>query len=196
MPNVQPFIGSYFVTITLPPFFYKFQSTTQFELTAGYLEDILDQNADHYEFLPELTDQGNVHYHGWATFKDTVHRIKFMDRVKRSKKLGFLKINDQRIIDVERVAKYMTKSYTDTVKIIKSPKRLFMTDCATRFNMSKAQDQGATHSKKHVPEPQIQYNKIKQLQDALDVNNITDNVKHVCKQCHTAIESCECPCIC
>lgn len=115
-----PILGAYFVTITLSPKLYKYSSTTQYELTIGELRQLFETSAARWAIVPELTDKGNIHYHGWIVLETKYAYILFLNKLKRKKSLGFCKINDERIKDIDRVFRYMFKEFRLTRTVIKS----------------------------------------------------------------------------
>lgn len=121
MPSIEPLEGSMFVTVTVSPKLYKYSSTTQFEMTCHELECLLKSQSSAFQCVPELTWNGNVHYHAWVKFDNKDRIITFVNKVKRlHHKFGFTKINNDVIIERERVANYMLKEYKITNKAIKS----------------------------------------------------------------------------
>lgn len=182
-PKILPMKGSYFITVTLKPKLYKYPSTTQFEMTACQLEVYANQYATNFDILPELTNEGNIHYHGWLLFPDNLHKFKFQDKVKKDKNLGFIKINTEPIIDCQRVAEYMTKSFDITSKIVRSPKALHIKDCLTRlYEQIKPIN---TQTRVFDETTQKIYKKV----------SPEDAKQYICNKCHTNILDCCCaPC--
>jgi hypothetical protein len=126
IPLAKPKNGSYFVTITLDPKLYKYTSLTQFEMTACEVHNIIDHASLDYGCVAELTDDANVHYHAWIDFRSYSHRIQFINRIKKCRILGFIKINKEPIENVVRVYDYMIKQYKITKQYINSCKDIIM----------------------------------------------------------------------
>lgn len=80
-----------FVTITIKPKLYKYQSTTQYELTFPEIRTILHNTSDVIGNV-ELTNDGNIHYHAIVLFQSKLQRITFLNTAKRNRSLGFVKI--------------------------------------------------------------------------------------------------------
>lgn len=127
MPFIDPIVGSHFVTITLSPKVYKYSSTTQFEFTVHELECALRSSSELFQCVPELTNDGNVHYHAWVKFNDKYQLVSFINKIKRMRgRFGFVKVNRETIENVSRVKEYMLKEYKITDKTIKSVRPLIM----------------------------------------------------------------------
>lgn len=121
-----PPTNSWFVTITLPPKLYKYSSVTQYELTYGEIQHIMYSCCADFECIPEHTQQGNLHYHGWFTVAEVTSKILLMNKLKRSRQLGFIKLTTEPIITDESIRKthtYMIKEYKDTKKILRGVPR-------------------------------------------------------------------------
>ncbi len=120
MQKAEPVRGSQFITITLPPKAYKFKAKEQFERTKPGIMDTFLTHTNDYCLIAELTEQGNVHYHGWFTERYDRSTLFLLDHLKQ-RHLGFVQINKARINDVERTYKYMCKDIDITKKLIKHP---------------------------------------------------------------------------
>lgn len=117
IPNVDPMKGSYFITITLPPTMYKLPAKIQYEFMLNHIRKTF-RRYGHFQLLPELTEEGNVHFHGWVDMT-AIQRYKLIDHLKRMKHYGYSKINKDPIVDTNRVKEYMLKSYHITHQIIR-----------------------------------------------------------------------------
>lgn len=117
----------YFFTVTLKPKLYKYVSYQQFIQTMPELVHIFHSlNLGTKNTLPrwfviaELTKEANVHYHGIVHADDKDILYTFINKVKRNRKLGFVKVNDpvktQEMFD--RVLNYLLKEYDRTRKQI------------------------------------------------------------------------------
>lgn len=124
MENPRPPIpGSFFYTITLKPKLYKYSSVTQYELTYGILLHHLIQTVQDFEFVPEHTQQGNIHYHGWVYDSNPLQKINLLNKLKRERSFGFIKLTPDIIINedqIQRTHKYMCKDFEDTKKLLKN----------------------------------------------------------------------------
>lgn len=110
-----------FYTITLKPRLYKFQALTQYELTINDLRKLLMGSCTKSCYSVELTDAGNVHYHGIALFRDRIRRLCFIDQVKRAKSFGFVKLTNNAIETKDQLTRsicYISKDLATTTKII------------------------------------------------------------------------------
>lgn len=115
----RPTPGSMFLTITLQPKLYKYSSVTQFELTHGLIEHIFEQTVDDFEMIPEHTGQGNIHYHAWFKFSRDPQKILAMNKLRRTRSLGFIKLTPDRILTdegIKKVHNYMNKDFDTTRK--------------------------------------------------------------------------------
>lgn len=117
----EPSLGSYFFTVTLSPKLYKYSITTQYELTQCKMIDVLEVHAHTYNFVPEITSTGNIHYHGWVSLTSAFHRFKILDKFKNKQMFGFIKLTPECILTKEsavRVCNYMNKEIEQTKKLI------------------------------------------------------------------------------
>lgn len=132
--EIKPIPGAHFVTITLDPKSYKFCASVQHDMTVNFIETLLYDTCSNFQCTPELTEDGNVHYHAWLIFNDITSRMIFIDRIKRNRLLGFMKINKEVIAEehVGRVQEYLCKSFDITCKVIKTVRRNLI---ITRDNM-------------------------------------------------------------
>lgn len=118
-----PSTEHYFVTFTISPKLFKYKAVTQFNMTTHEVQCIIrDICPNDNSLCVELTDKGNVHYHGVMRLKDKCSKIKLYEAVKRKRVLGFCNItkepmNSQESID--RVCKYMCKDLNETTKFIR-----------------------------------------------------------------------------
>lgn len=113
-----------FITITLKPKLYKFQATTQYELTVCEIQHIFNQRCNDTTFVCEITEAGNIHYHAMTIFTDKVRKLCFIDAIKRNKHFGFMKITPNSIDHIDnltRSANYLTKELLVTSKILNKP---------------------------------------------------------------------------
>lgn len=118
--------GSYFITITLKPKLYKYSSTTQYELSYGTIQHILHTTVQDYEVVPEHTKDGNLHYHAWIYSSNPCAKILCLNRLKRDRSLGYIKLTPEIIIkedQIIRVQEYLCKEFSYTVKILRSVPR-------------------------------------------------------------------------
>lgn len=116
MLEVEPVPGSQFITITLPPRAYKHKAAKQHKLVKSTIYNIMRVHCKDFCIIAELTEQANVHYHGWFT-EAYEHAMLFMlDNFKEV--VGFVKVNKERITHVKRTYDYMRKDMANTAKII------------------------------------------------------------------------------
>lgn len=110
-----------FITITLKPRLYKFQSMTQYEMSVNEVTAILC-NSVRAVMGCELTKDGNVHYHAIVKFRDKLNRINVVNCLRRKKNLiGYYKLTDNAIShtdNLERSIRYLTKDLLDTQNIL------------------------------------------------------------------------------
>jgi len=76
-----------------------------------------------YYLVPEITKNGNIHYHAIANFKDGNSRMMatlLCDMVKPNKYIGNTKVNDCQVAieDYGRTVEYLFKEYKTTLKMI------------------------------------------------------------------------------
>lgn len=106
----------FFITITLPVKLYKYTTTTQYELTRGYLSHILMTTADKYVFVPECTRQGNVHYHALVYVKGKPP-ILCINKIKTCRNFGMMKVTPTPVDTKEslvRCKEYLKKDLSNT----------------------------------------------------------------------------------
>jgi len=113
--------GNYFLTITLDPKIYRRSINEQYITVKDFIKNLLKQWCSVFWLVPELTNQSNIHFHGYIKLSFDHYRHHIIDVLKRFP-LGMSKINDQKISDKERVVNYMYKDYHTTVKFIHNPR--------------------------------------------------------------------------
>lgn len=124
----------WFITITLKPKIYKIESKFQYMHTSLEVENICYRHGCML-ICPELTKDGNVHYHGIMNFKSNVSRINFCNTLKKSRIIGYFKINSSPIEMWERTMNYIVKEYLLTVTQLGKQMILFDDeDLKNRFN--------------------------------------------------------------
>lgn len=117
-PELSPM--TFFVTLTLPPKMYKYASITQWEITSGVISDIFMQWGG-IIVVPELTHDANIHYHGIIKFHDVVKKCQFIDKCKRNRDIGYIKVTKNPLIKLEewqRAIYYLLKDLPDTHKVL------------------------------------------------------------------------------
>lgn len=109
-----------FMTVTLPPRFYKFTSITQYELTKNELCRLLEAGTDWAWCVVELTREGNVHYHIIASTHYKHQIIGFINKVKRSKSFGYVKLSPdiQTPESLTRSINYLCKDLESSRKVL------------------------------------------------------------------------------
>lgn len=115
-----PLPGSQFITITLPPRAYKYKAADQFARVKKLLVMIFSVHCDQWCLVAELSNQSNVHFHGWFTEMYHQSTLILIDVLKDAY-FGFTKVNAERINQVNRTFVYMTKDLEITKKLIKDP---------------------------------------------------------------------------
>lgn len=110
----------YFITITIKPKLYQYSSVTQIELTNNILFDLLYKYTKDFYCVAEHTKAGNIHYHAVLEFDPSVYgqRTLLINALKKTKIIGFFKLDTKSIEECERVANYMTKDLYETYKIL------------------------------------------------------------------------------
>jgi len=104
---IKPTAGSWFITQTISPKLNIKPASYQFAVAINPFIKILDRYCYDYQYVTELTDQCNVHFHAWVVFKNDNNKFRFINDIKKTKELGFCKINVQPITEIERTASYM-----------------------------------------------------------------------------------------
>lgn len=122
--DYTPSNNLWFMTFTIDPKLYKMNAMTQFEMTVNEIRSILENHVTQYTISTELTEQGNVHYHAIGIIKDKFGKITLIDKIKRKRMFGFMKINSQPIHTDEMLKKscnYIIKELDQTQKILCRP---------------------------------------------------------------------------
>lgn len=112
-PNVK------FLTVTLPPKYYKYSSITQLEITNNELYKILLTTCDSFICIAEHTQAGNVHYHALISHSNKYGTILTCNKLKKSRLFGFIKVNTE-INNKSKCAEYMIKDLKENDKIFSS----------------------------------------------------------------------------
>lgn len=111
----------YFYTVTLRPVLYKYASREQFGQTAYLIRNCASKYAKEYGIMPEITKDGNVHYHFWALFDNDTKRFLLLNELKRKRTLGFVKLTPEVIreeTNLHRVIDYTLKEYDKTYGVL------------------------------------------------------------------------------
>lgn len=85
----------------------------QFQKTSWRLLDIFNRHYTAYEFYPEFTDKGRIHYHGRYKTKSSYDAKKSYEELRKK---GFIKIEN--IKQHDRWLEYILKQYEETLKLI------------------------------------------------------------------------------
>lgn len=129
-------VKCYFLTITIKPKFYEFSSVTQLELTNDIVYGILYSCVNDFICVAEHTKNGNVHYHAVITFEEKSRGVLLLNKLKKQRELGFIKLDAQSIQSIEATAEYLTKDLYDSMKVFTSVKghkpRWYMTNALWR----------------------------------------------------------------
>jgi len=109
-----------FITLTLKPTLYKYQSITQYELTIPYVRSICQTFSNRFCITTEMTLQANIHYHILIHFDTSLKRIAFINKVRKCKFIGFYKISPEYkdFQGVFRSIQYLTKDLDTTKKVL------------------------------------------------------------------------------
>lgn len=116
--------NTYFYTVTLSPKQYSKPSLYQHKNTGHIVSSLCYKHTAHYGIMPEITKEGNIHYHFWATFNNPVNRYILLNDLKKQKQLGFIKLTSEPINNDEsrqRVALYLSKECDITAKVLNIP---------------------------------------------------------------------------
>lgn len=116
MPN-----NSHFITITLNPVMYKMSISDQFNISSKYIKLKIKQWSRNFWLVAELTNNSNIHYHGYIYFEQERYKHALIDDLKYSMTTGMNKINDCVIVDKERTINYMYKDFDVTRRYISIP---------------------------------------------------------------------------
>lgn len=117
---------TFFITFTLKPSAYSKTSPMQYLDSRGYVYQCIKKHTKLFGFVPEVTQNGQIHYHGWLKMRDANDLVLLIDTVKREARhiLGFVKVTKQPIETKEqaqRVSLYMVKQATFMRKLLKIP---------------------------------------------------------------------------
>lgn len=112
-----------FVTVTLKPKLFKYQSLTQYELTKNEFTHLLQITTDKSVWVVELTKDGNVHYHFMALVHSKFHRFNMINKFKAKQIFGFIKVSNsvESEDSLNRVAQYLTKEIEVTQRVLHRP---------------------------------------------------------------------------
>lgn len=113
----------YSITFTLKPELYRNRARNQYIRTCPKVREILHMFTNQYILAPELTKQGNIHYHALVAFNSTMEYAleKLIDLMKYHKTLT-LYINNHVINNKDswlRAYKYIVSEANKTSQIIK-----------------------------------------------------------------------------
>lgn len=121
---MPPLSETYFITITLPPRFYKKKAVDQTLIMKRALTSYSENFFDELEGIMELTAKCNIHFHGMVNFRESsaesaeVAKLKFLDAAKE-----FSRVDVQKIKDREHVRDYIQKDLINTQKVLGLPLR-------------------------------------------------------------------------
>lgn len=103
------------LTITYADSLERYTYKEQFQKTSWRLLDICNKYFQCYEFIPEFTENGRIHYHG--RYKSKSKKASLL-AYQELRKTGFIKI--EKIKDHNAWNTYIYKEYNDTSKLIDS----------------------------------------------------------------------------
>jgi len=149
--EIKPPRGAYFITQTLKPAYYGISARRQIAETRNIFKKIMIRYVLKYYFVIEITNAGNVHYHGWFTIPDGEGLIKLC-MIDDLKILGNTKIDIIRDteIDIKRVEQYLLKDLEETYKILNCI-RAGPNKGKTKSQIVKISFYGLGHGLNHVP---------------------------------------------
>lgn len=104
------------LTVTFKDNLEKYSYREQFNRTAYRLCRHLGYMCSVYEFYPEFTDTGRIHYHGRYKPK-TKHKA--LQGYEELRKYGFIKI-ETNVKDMNKWLEYIRKDYASTKSLIKT----------------------------------------------------------------------------
>lgn len=104
------------LTQTLHSRYYKYKAITQLEKIYPLLEKLLKQTCMFYTIQAELTEKGNIHFHGTVTFISDIHKFIYVDSVRT---LGMYVMKP--IHNIEQWTKYYKKSTRETLEKLQLP---------------------------------------------------------------------------
>ena len=110
-----------FLTITIKPKLYKYNSITQLEMVNSSLYKLLFKHTDKYVCVAEHTKQANIHFHAIVSFVDTSRKIGLINSLKNHKDIGFIKFDSEISNDI-KCSEYMTKDLYENYKYFTSMK--------------------------------------------------------------------------
>lgn len=126
-----PLDNSYFMTITIKPKFYKFRTKEQLYYTRFTVAGLLVDYTEDYQLVGEVTEAGNIHYHCWAYFSNSIKRIRCLNHLKVKRDIGYVKITPEPIITLEsknRVSEYLKKDIKKTITLAEQYKEYVITN--------------------------------------------------------------------
>jgi len=109
-----------FFTLTLRPKVYHYQAITQYELSYHRVKEHITRYTSKCDYVVELTKDCNIHFHGVCLFRDTLQRLCFVDVTRKSRLMGYVKINPpiEDNASLHRVVNYLLKDIKDTMKLL------------------------------------------------------------------------------
>lgn len=119
-PTNQP----QFITITLPPRFYKKKVVDQILILKQALKSYSENFFDRLEGKVEVTSKCNAHFHGMGVFREqgtesaAVAKLKFLDHARE-----FSRVDVQIIKNFQNVQEYIEKDVADTMLVTGLPER-------------------------------------------------------------------------
>lgn len=102
-----------FITITIKPKMYNFQTITQYEMTHPHIRQIVDTTNATTVWNVEITKEGNVHYHMLSYFADAYSLISFINRLRKSHIVGFYKVTSNPVEHTENLSRSIRYLYKD-----------------------------------------------------------------------------------
>lgn len=114
--TIPPAYGthSYFVTITLPPKWYKKRAIKQLHDSRSIIKSYCDNFFSYANFVAELTEKCNIHWHGMVNFRedDQYAMLKFHDMSR------FSRIDCQPVKGLTKVWNYIHEDIPKTIRIL------------------------------------------------------------------------------
>lgn len=107
----------YAYTQTLKPKWYNLTVTTQLERTLPFVKkNIVDKCSKKSDFVIELTETCNIHYHGLLYFSSEEDKLIFCDRARTLGNIHMKRLKDEQ--NIKRWKQYMLKAVTITRRVL------------------------------------------------------------------------------
>lgn len=114
-----------FITITLPPKYYRRNAQGQIKAFSNVITNILENFVEKGVIVAELTLKGNIHYHGLVELRkqgdnDRVYHLGLIDSMKRVSRFDIQNVKEyQKVTDYIMKDTELTESITGLNPIIR-----------------------------------------------------------------------------